>query len=353
MKLQPAPVMILVLTLAAHAQAQTRVLRAVGVVEMGPNTHCGAPIWSLSGIPVGPESRGEFLGLTNTNAGRPVTISSNDCDGTTGRLGDPVVTKYDDGYGVVRGWTAPNLALEDLTLNDIPVPAGNGVRAPIPFPGGVPPNPLPATRRIPTEAATLSGWLSASGDLEITCDDVANTAVVASSMQNLIPNAVYTMWAHWTDPVSEVLATPFGDLPNVIVTDASGNAEFCRELVYCPLDLAPDGSEIQFLSLSYMGDGVAYGAVPYEATTTRAFVGILSLPFISTIPGGIISFDHLGFRINATDGPDAGSTSPAMCLGPAPTVASSPPGGFGLIWVLGATGAYALFRRYREASASH
>ena len=46
------------------------------------------------------------------------------------------------------------------------------------------------------------------------------------------------------------------------------------------------------------------GAVPYEPFTTRAFVGLTSQPFLSTIPGGIVAFEHLGFRINAEGGPD-------------------------------------------------
>jgi hypothetical protein len=107
----------------------------------------------------------------------------------------------------------------------------------------------------------------------------------------------------------------------VIVADRHGDAEFCREVDFCPLDLAPDGSSLQFLSLVYHGDGVTYGAVSSEPFTTRAFVGVQSLPFLSTIPGGIVSFDHLGFRINATGGPNPGPEAPAgMCNGVVPSV---------------------------------
>lgn len=73
-------------------------------------------------------------------------------------------------------------------------------------------------------------------------------------MRNLIPDGVYTMRGHWAEPIGELLTVPFGGLPNTIVPDDTGSVEFCRELAFCPLDLAPDGSELQFLSLNYIDD---------------------------------------------------------------------------------------------------
>jgi hypothetical protein len=308
---------------AAHGQ--TTVLRSVGLPQTGPNSLCGLEIWSLNGVPSGPESHGAFLGIKDKSSGatEAIPIGLAQC----GPAGDPDVllaTNYDDAFGAVRGWVTPSVELENLTFRSVPVPAGNGVYAPIPFPGSVPPNPLPPTISEPTTPVTLGIWRSVGGDLEITCES-DGTAFVASSMHDLIGHGVYTMWGQWVDPAAELTLAPFGGMPNVVVADADGNAEFCRELVYCPMDLAPDASELQYLTLMYMGAGGAtFGAVPYEAITTRAFVGIASLPFQSSIPGGIVSFDHLAFRINATGGVDPGPSSPAMCLGPPPAVAGVP-----------------------------
>ena len=72
-----------------------------------------------------------------------------------------------------------------------------------------------------------------------------------------------------------------------------------------------------------------------------AIVGIDSLPFVSAIPGGIVTLDHLGFRINATGGPDPRISSPAMCVGAAPTVASFSLGPIGSILALLSMGVYA------------
>ena len=92
--------------------------------------------------------------------------------------------------------------------------------------------------------------------------------------------------------------------------------------------------------------GITFGIVPYEAFTTRAFLGVQPTPFLSTIPGGIVSFDQLGFRINATGGPDPGAQFPAMCVGAAPTVPSLSASTSVLIGVLMATGIFVAARRY-------
>lgn len=340
---------LLVAVTPASAQAQTRVLRAVGVPEMGPNLHCGDPIWTLEYVTVPSEGTGSFVGLVHTpifgNPAPTSQITQADCDGTTGRLGEQVLTSYDDQYGLTHGWTAPNSVLEARSFHQIPIPAGNDIRAPIPLPGSSPANPLPPTRYIPPDRATLASWLSVGGDLEITCDDATGTAVVAAGMYNLIPDALYTMWAHWVDATGEIVIAPFGNMPNIVVSDADGNAEYCRNLVYCPLDFAPDSSKIQFLSLMYMGEGVAYGAVPYEPFVTKAVLGVAPQPFLSTLPGGIVSFDHVGFRVNATGGPDPGPIGPSLCSDTQPTVATLPLGPLGLMGALAAIGALTIGRR--------
>lgn len=335
------------------ANSQTRVHRAVGVAQTGPNDRCGTPVWTINGLPDGPDTRGTFLGLEDlsNDATGAEDITPADCDPQSADLGRLVATTYDDSFGTFRGWTAPNVVLENFPLRDIPIPIGNGVYAPIPLPGGVPPNPFPPTIVEPTTPISIGAWIAADGDLEIICDDGDNTATVAARMTNLVPNGVYTMWGQWWDPAEELIVTPFGGYPNTLVADPQGSIEFCRDIHYCPIDLTPDGSELQFISAVYMGNGATFGAVPYESTTTRAFVGVLSLPFLSTIPGGIVSFDHIAFRVNSVGGPDPGPTSPMMCTGPALAVPNSAPFVIGLAFVFLAIGTTALTRN-RLAAAS-
>ena len=302
---QLSVVLAIVVCAALAAHAQTRDLQSVGVALTGPNDRCGDQVWTLQGIPDGPLSRGTFLGIRDDSLGASdaIPLTFMDClpEADPNRI---VATHFDPAYGAVRGWVTPNAALSNLAFRNIPVPAGNGVRAPIPLPGNVPPNPLPPTITEPTGPITLGTWLAADGELEVVCDDVTNTATIAIGMGNLVPHGVYTVWGHWVDPGANQLQVPLGGLPNTVVADVDGNAELCREVAFCPLDLAPDSSQLQYVSIAFHGDGVTYGAVPYEAFTTRAFVGVASLPFLSSIPGGIVTFEHLGFRINAQGGPD-------------------------------------------------
>ncbi|MBW2399910.1 MAG: hypothetical protein JRG80_11640 [Deltaproteobacteria bacterium] len=337
-----------VVTVAATSHAQTRTLRAVGVAQTGPNNQCGAQVWTLAGVPAGPESSGNFLGRRDNSLGatKAIALTPSICDPDYGLPNALIATNYDDAFGAVRGWTVPNVLLENLSLQSVPVPAGNGVYAPIPLPGSVPPNPLPPTITQPTDAVLLGNWLAADGDLEIICDDINGTASIAARMSGLIPHRVYTMWGTWADAVGELVTTPIGGLPNVLVADRLGNAEFCRAVQFCPLDLAPDSSELQYLSAVYMGAaGQTYGSEPYEAFTTGAYVGVDPLPFLSSRPGGIVAFDHLSFRINATGGPDPGPTSPPMCVAPALPAAAMPNWGLGSLCAGILLGVSVLLRR--------
>jgi len=323
---------------APAASAQTREHRAVGVVQTGPNDRCGSPVWTLALLASGPESHGTFLGKKDDSAfaSGALPLVSSDC--TSPAQPDAVLaTTYDDAFGTERGWLAPDPELENRSLRSVPVPSGNDVRAVLPVAGALPPNPLPPTVAEPDDPITLESWLAAAGDLEIVCDDGAGTATLAAEMQGLVPNGVYTMWGQWETTTPSLLAAPIGGLPNTIVADAGGRAAYCRALAFCPLDLAPDGSELQFLSLVFHADGTTYGAVPYEAFTTRVFVGLGGGPFTSSIPGGIVSFDQLGFRVHASGGPGPAPDPPILCNDPPVAVndeASVEPGGTVVVEVL-------------------
>jgi len=332
---------LLTLCAVPAALAQMRELRAVGIVATGPNDRCGDPIWTLSGVAPGPEAQGTFLGKVDPNPSAviPIQLTAADCAGT-GDAGAVLATNFDGPYGAVHGWSLPNLTLNNLALRQVPIPAGSGLRAPFPLPGLLPPNPLPATVAEPTDPITVASWSAASGDLEITCDDVAGTGFVAAEMRNLIPNRVYTMWGNWAAG-GTITTAPIGGLPNTIVADENGDAQYCRALQFCPLDLAPDGSDLQYLSLVFHGDTVTYGVDPSDPFSTAAFTGFGGLPFVSTLPGGIVSFDQLGFRINATGGPDPGLNPPLLCATPV-RAASIATRGIVMLCLLMAVGGYTL-----------
>ncbi|MCH7701349.1 MAG: hypothetical protein IID37_06645 [Planctomycetes bacterium] len=299
------------------AGAQERTLHSVGVAMTGPNDRCGEEIWAMNGIVQGPDSHGTFLAIEDNSAGAtsPIPLTPTDCAAAdTNQL---LATTYDTAYGAARGWVAPSDELLNISLRHIPVPAGNGVRAPIPLPGSLPPNPLPPTITEPTDPITTASWLAAGGDLTITCDDIAgaSTGTVSATFHNLVPNGVYTLWGSWAEANGVILVVPFGGLPNTVVANETGDASIERVLEFCALDLAPDGSQLQYVSLAYHGDSVTYATVPSEPIATRVFVGIGSVPFISTIPSGVVTFDQVGFPVNVLDPCpfDPLKTDPGLC----------------------------------------
>ncbi len=305
----------LVTLLVGTAEAQQRTFHSAGVSMTGPNDRCGEEIWAMNGVVPGPDSHGTFLAIADPSPGAtsPIPLTPADC--AAADFNQLLATNYDAAYGAARGWPSPNASLLNLSLRSIPVPAGNGIRAPIPLPGSVPPNPLPPTITRPTHPISTGNWLAAAGDMTITCDDVTNIGTVSATFHNLIPNGVYTLWGAWADPTGAVIVVPFGGLPNTVVAGQTGAAGIHRLLDFCALDFAPDGSKLQYVSLAYHGDTATYGAVPSEPFATRAFVGFGGLPFLSTIPGGVVTFDQVGFPVNVIDPCpfDPVKTDPGMC----------------------------------------
>ncbi len=305
--------------LAMPAVADIVSLHAIGVPQTGPNRGCGSPIWTFNGLPPQVETSGAFIAGPAAFGGGFLPISADQCANEPGIL---VVNYFDSFYAADRGWPTPDARLFSRFLRQVPYPAGDGIHAPIPVAGSVPPNPFPPTRLDPSPPITLGDWIGATGDLEIVCDTTEGVATIAARMQGLIPDGLYTVWGQWADPLPDVVIAPFGGIPNTIVADENGNAEFCRQVQFCPLDLAPDSSELQIVSVMYMANGMNFGIAPYQPNREDAFLGLDTLPFQSTLPGGAVSFDHLGFRINASGGPNPTGSPPAMCVGGAPTVAS-------------------------------
>ncbi len=301
--------------LAGTADAQQRTFHSAGVSMTGPNDRCSEEIWAMNGVAQGPDSHGTFLAIRDNSFGATLPIPLAPADCAAADVSQVLATNYDVAYGAARGWPSPDDRLLNLGLRSIPVPAGNGVRAPIPLPGSVPPNPLPPTISRPTHPITAGNWLAAGGDMTITCDDVENTGTVSATFHNLIPNGVYTLWGAWADATGVVLVVPFGGLPNTVVASQTGAASIHRLLDFCPLDFAPDGSKLQYVSLAYHGDTATYGAVPSEPFATRAFLGFAGLPFVSTIPGGVVTFDQVGFAVNVIDPCpfDPVKTDPGVC----------------------------------------
>jgi hypothetical protein len=280
------------------AVAQKQLHKSDGVAVTGPNDRCTEPIWTISGMVAGPATHGTLVGIEDpAPSAEPIPLVPDDCQ-TPSDAG--LATFVDGAYFAERGWPDPGEALLNLNLRRVPVEAGNGVRAPIPPAGSVPPNPLPPTIADPAPRITLSSWLEASGRLKIVCK-APGEGQIKITLKKLVPNGLYSVWGVWRDFIaSELLTVPFGGFPNVLAANARGKGTYARNLQYCPLNLTPDGSTLMHARVIYHADGSIPGTVPAQPFLTSAVVGYGS-SFLSTLPLGIVSFDHVGFRVGADE----------------------------------------------------
>lgn len=295
-----AMVLMTIQALSVSATAQPKeVLKQTGVAVTGPNDRCGAPAFTIPGMTAGAATHGTSMGRWDPSGTSAAPLVPTDCAEPDGAA----LAGFVDGpYFADQGWSTPDARLENLLLREAPISAGNGVWAQIPVAGTLPPNPLPPTHAEPRPPITLESWLEAKGRLKIVCED-DDEAVLKLSAKNLIPHGVYSVWGVWRDfAATELLTAPLGGLPNLLVADKRGKAKYQRELRFCPMGLAPDGSSLMYVRLIWHADGGGSGSTPADPALEYVFVGVGGgLPFTSNLPLGVHRFDHLGFRVGAAE----------------------------------------------------
>ena len=113
---------------------------------------------------------------------------------------------------------------------------------------------------------TLREWLSAKGTANYTCED--GWGVLNATFENLVPNAVYTMWHAFfakppTEPFTGILDLPLGNRDgsqSKFTTDAEGKATLEVRFENC---LQLSGEQLMsLLAIAYHSDGVTYGVLP-------------------------------------------------------------------------------------------
>ena len=107
---------------------------------------------------------------------------------------------------------------------------------------------------------TLGEWLSATGQGTYTV--TGNRAKIELTLENLVPNGVYTAWCSRVSypPNINVVDKPCGaadGTENIFTANAQGNARFELELAALPPSSAETSSTI---ALAYHSDGKTYGA---------------------------------------------------------------------------------------------
>lgn len=139
-----------------------------------------------------------------------------------------------------------------------------------------------------TSRPTVGDWEKISGQMNLICR-TDGTANVKITIHDAFPNGVYTLWdvgVH--DPLTDQerpYVTPFGGLPNTILTDDEGCGYKNMELAFCPQTCSADTKSCTgYVSAFYHWDSETYGGSP-DAT----FAGM---------PGGVIASNHMAWSIS-------------------------------------------------------
>lgn len=140
----------------------------------------------------------------------------------------------------------------------------------------------------PTESITLGDWLNASGTAVIRCTN-KNLSKVEITMNNFIPNRIYSYIGVSASEDGQVELFPLGGVPNSVVTDENGDARITRKLNFCPLDIVERRpgfhGRVISLNISYRSNHAIYGAVP-----NLEFSG-------QSLLGGLVGHGHMQFSL--------------------------------------------------------
>lgn len=279
--------------------------RIQGVGSTGVNERCGEPLFSLP-PPFPPDFHGAFVGEFDPTPGAvaaiPLTPTNCDDDILLATSTDPV---FLGGAGLPDA----DPRIKNIPLRDaLVIATPDGVRTSIPPLGALPPNPIPPVKSEPNDPITLGTWLNARGRMTITCKE-DGSARVRARFEELIPNGLYTMWGLWKTtppgaPGPTLVPIPLGGVPNALVPNQDGNATFRRKLALCPMDLAPDGSQLMIATLAYHSDGNLYGGVPELAVGEVEFRAPDGSTFTSNLAPGTVDHDQMEFPITVSRFPN-------------------------------------------------
>ena len=108
---------------------------------------------------------------------------------------------------------------------------------------------------------TLADWLKASGELKVTLSEDKKRVRFEFRFQNLVPHSVYTVMSLRERDLAVNNPSRPGPLgiPNIIMTDSVGNAEFWAELVDPFPPVSEDSNRIINVVVLFMSGQQSYG----------------------------------------------------------------------------------------------
>jgi len=274
-----------------------------GTAVTGSNDVCGERLWSYP-APFDASPLGfSMLAEHNPGARQPIPFTRDNC------LANTPIASYFDPILAAIGLPEPDDGLQNVPIRDMfRISDFNGLRTQLPRMGEVPPNPFPQTLGALSDDLDLHDWLSADGNMSISCRGESGTEIRAS-YRNLIPDGMYSVWGIWitTPPGAQaptIAAIPFGGVPNAMVATERGSGSFTRRMNFCPFDIAPDGSTLLYVATAYHSDNAMYAGVPETVNTEVDIVTEGGASFVTPL-SLVVHQEQVVFRINAQNLPEA------------------------------------------------
>jgi len=288
-----------------ESERNVRTWKIMGTAVTGANDVCGEPQWVMP-PPLLPDQHFTLIGKFNEadDAKNSIPLTKEIClDEST-----VLATHSNSALNALGGFPDADDRMKNRPLRSVPVKAlPDGTRMTLPAMADTDGNPFPPTKNQPDNPITVGDWLKAQGKMTIWCYPNGYSKVKAK-FRHLVPNSVYSLVATWlTIPPGETLPTfasiAFGGVPNVLSSNSRGNAVFVRELSYCPMDVAPDGSVIMFANLGYHADGMPHGVFQQTITELDRVLSDEGEVFLTAKPPGVITLPHVQFPITITPQP--------------------------------------------------
>jgi hypothetical protein len=293
-----AVVLALALATADASAGEVRIFKIPGISATGLNDMCGEPIAELP-PPLPPDTHFTFVGEFDPREGATdaIPLSRDNCR-------DDILLATTTSKVFLSSFGLPDVdpRLKNLRLRDVPTASDfAGVRRSLPAMGDVPPSASQLVSSEPNYQITLGDWFKARGSMEIQCFP-DGTAHVEARFRNLIPNRLYSLAAIWLAPLpgtDNPIPAPLtgGGVPDAIVTSETGSARFQRDINYCPMDPAPDGSELLFFDLGFRSDHHSYGVFAFAPLTVGKFEFSDGTTIESVLSPGTVVHVQMAFAI--------------------------------------------------------
>jgi hypothetical protein len=273
--------------MAGDKQNNSLILKSRGMVATGFNRLLGKPLMKLGKLRHFGYST---LGAFNRAGDKPIRLSRKTKKSAllATYVDDVFLDSFYGDQPFVLDQNSLNIPLRDVPTN-VDITGSNFQKIP-PITEAEQYTQFKHGQAFPFKPIKLRDWLRAKGKAVIKCEN-GKAPVVMLKMRRLIPNRFYSVWAFFEEESPQFPmksfgpVRPLGGVPNMMVSDYSGNGTFERELNFCPMDLEEYELPLSNIFIMYHSNHHFAGTVP-------------TFPEIGRFPGNVAHV-HMHFPVAA------------------------------------------------------